>query len=398
MTSRDTDYDVTILGGCGRVGLPLGVSLAECGLRVALVDMNAQAVAEVKAGRMPFREADTDGPLARCVTEGKIQATEDPSVIANSGSVIVVIGTPIDDHLNPSPDTVLNVIADVRAHMQRGQLLVLRSTVYPGVTKLVEQLVEELAVDVAFCPERIAEGQAMVELRGLPQIVSARTPEAMRRARELFSLLTNEIVELSPEEAELAKLFTNAWRYIKFAAANQFFMIANEYGLDFCRIRDALAFQYPRAADMPRAGFTAGPCLLKDTMQLAAFNNNNFTLGHVSMMINEGLPLYVISEAEKWFDFSRATVGLLGMAFKGGSDDIRDSLSYKLKRILKLKAREVLCTDPYVTVDPTLSPLAEVLERASLLVIGAPHAEYAKLESQAPIIDIWGVTGQGTRV
>lgn len=398
MTSHEVDYDVTILGGCGRVGLPLGISLAECGLRVALVDTNAQAVTEVNAGRMPFREADADGPLARCVTERRIRATEDPSVIATARSVIVVIGTPIDDHLNPSPDTVLNVIADVRAHMRRGQLLVLRSTLYPGVTRLVEQLVEELAVDVAFCPERIAEGQAMVELRDLPQIVSARTPEAMRRARELFSLLTDEIVELSPEEAELAKLFTNAWRYIKFAAANQFFMIANEYGLDFCRIRDALAFRYPRAADMPKAGFAAGPCLLKDTMQLAAFNNNNFTLGHVSMMINEGLPLYVISEAEKWFDFSGATVGLLGMAFKGGSDDIRDSLSYKLKRILKLKARDVLCTDPYVTVDPTLSPLDEVLERASLLVIGAPHVEYVKLKSPAPIIDIWGVTGQGTRV
>lgn len=128
MTSHEVDYDVTILGGCGRVGLPLGISLAECGLRVALVDTNAQAVTEVKAGRMPFREADAEGPLARCVTERRIRATEDPSVIATARSVIVVIGTPIDDHLNPSPDTVLNVIADVRAHMRRGQLLVLRST------------------------------------------------------------------------------------------------------------------------------------------------------------------------------------------------------------------------------------------------------------------------------
>jgi UDP-N-acetyl-D-mannosaminuronic acid dehydrogenase len=398
MTAGDFEHDVTILGGCGRVGLPLGISLAECGLRVALVDTNAEAVADVQAGRMPFREADADGPLSRCVTEGGIWATEDPSAIAGARTVIVVIGTPVDDHLNPSPDTVLNVIAGVRDHMRAGQLLVLRSTIYPGVTRLVERLVEELSVDVAFCPERIAEGQAMFELRDLPQIVGARTPDAMRRARELFSLLTDEIVELTPEEAELAKLFTNAWRYIKFAAANQFFMIANGYGLDFGRIRDALAYRYPRAADMPKAGFAAGPCLLKDTMQLAAFNNNNFTLGHVSMMINEGLPLYVISEVEKRFDFSEATVGLLGMAFKGGSDDIRDSLSYKLKRILKLKARDVLCTDPYVTVDPTLRPLEEVLEQADLLVIGAPHHEYAELDSSTPIIDIWGVTGHGTRV
>ena len=398
MTEHEFSYEVAVLGGCGRVGLPLGVSLADCGLRVALLDTDTAAVTSVREGRMPFREADADDALARSIAAGRIEATEDPSVLASARSIIVVIGTPIDDHLNPSPDTVLNVIADVREHLRRGQLLVLRSTIYPGVTRLVEELVAEPSVDVAFCPERIAEGHAMTELRDLPQIIGARTPQAMDRARELFSVLTDDIVELNPEEAELAKLFTNAWRYIKFAAANQFFMIANEFGLDFGRIRDALAYRYPRAADMPKAGFAAGPCLLKDTMQLAAFNNNNFTLGHVSMMINEGLPLYVVSQVEDRFDLPDATVGLLGMAFKGGSDDIRDSLSYKLKRILRLKARDVLCTDPHVTVDPTLRPLDEVLERSSLLIIGAPHAEYAKLESSAPVIDIWGITGHGTRV
>ncbi|MGH3040226.1 MAG: UDP binding domain-containing protein, partial [Gaiellaceae bacterium] len=248
----------------------------------------------------------------------------------------------------------------------------------------------------AFCPERIAEGQAMRELRELPQIVSGRTPRAVQRARELFQVLTPQTVELTPEEAELAKLFTNAWRYVKFAAANQFFMIASDFGLEFQRIRDALAYEYPRAADMPTAGFAAGPCLLKDTMQLAAFNNNNFALGHVSMMINEGLPLFVVSQIEKRFDLSEMTVGLLGMAFKGDSDDIRASLSYKLKRILKLKAHAVRCTDPYVTVDRELSSLEEVLDDADLLIIGAPHREYAGLSVRTPIIDIWGVSGNGT--
>jgi UDP-N-acetyl-D-mannosaminuronic acid dehydrogenase len=262
---------------------------------------------------------------------------------------------------------------------------------------MVEALIERLGVkvDVAFCPERIAEGHAMCELSELPQLISARTPTAIERARELFQILTPKTVDLTPEEAELAKLFTNAWRYVKFAAANQFFMIACEFGLEFQTIRDALAYEYPRAADMPSAGFTAGPCLLKDTMQLAAFNNNNFALGHVSMMINEGLPLFVVSQIERRFELSEMTVGLLGMAFKADSDDIRSSLSYKLKRILKLKARAVRCTDPHVTVDRELLPLEDVLEEADLFVIGAPHQEYATLKVRKPVVDIWGVTASG---
>ena len=151
------------------------------------------------------------------------------------------------------------------------------------------------------------------------------------------------------EEAELAKLFTNTWRYIKFAAANQLYMIANDFGADFERIRAALTQDYPRAMDMPGPGLAAGPCLLKDTMQLAAFNNNNFILGHASMMINEGLPLYLVARLEQNHDLAGMTVGILGMAFKAESDDIRDSLSYKLKRLLRLRADRVLCTDPYVS-------------------------------------------------
>ena len=178
----------------------------------------------------------------------------------------------------------------------------LRSTVYPGVTRGVERLFADagLDVDVAFCPERIAEGKAMEELFTLPQIVSGRTtggPRPGRRAVQATS--PTPIVELEPEEAELAKLFTNTWRYIKFAAANQFYIMANDHGLDFDRIRTALAHDYPRAADMPGAGFAAGPCLFKDTMQLAAFTDNSFVLGHAAMLVNEGLPLYVVSQLEQ---------------------------------------------------------------------------------------------------
>jgi UDP-N-acetyl-D-mannosaminuronic acid dehydrogenase len=278
-------------------------------------------------------------------------------------------------------------------HFRDGQLLVLRSTVFPGVTRLVEQLVADngLKMDIAFCPERIAEGKAMTELFDLPQIVSGTTPQARERAAELFGELTDSVVHLEPEEAELAKLFTNTWRYIKFAAVNQFYMIADSRGLDFERIRAGLSQDYPRASDMPGAGFAAGPCLFKDTMQLAAFNDNNFALGHAAMLVNEGLPLYIVSKLAEQHDLRSMTVGILGASFKGGSDDIRSSLAYKLKRILSFKARRVLMTDPYVTVDPELVPLEQVLAEADLVIVATPHPEYRDLQIDKPVADVWNV-------
>jgi UDP-N-acetyl-D-mannosaminuronic acid dehydrogenase len=268
------------------------------------------------------------------------------------------------------------------------------------VTAMVERELRQRCpgVEVVFCPERIAEGKALDELFRLPQLVAGREATSLARAEKLFAHLTPDTVRLTPEEAELAKLFTNTWRYLKFAVANQLFMIANNYGLDYERIRSALAFDYPRAADLPAAGLAAGPCLLKDTMQLAAFNNNNFVLGHAAMMINEGLPLYVADRMEQRFGLAERTVGILGMAFKAESDDVRASLSYKLKRILRFKAKAVLCTDPYVRTDTDLHPLDLVLETCDLLVIGAPHACYRDIEARQPVVDLWNLLGHGVLV
>jgi UDP-N-acetyl-D-mannosaminuronic acid dehydrogenase len=315
--------------------------------------------------------------------------------------VVVVIGTPVDEHLNPDPQAIPRALDEITAHLRDGQTLVLRSTVYPGVTALVERMIARLGVevDVCFCPERIAEGRAMTELYSLPQIVSARSARGRAAAAELFGHLTEKIVHLEPEEAELAKLFTNTYRYIKFATANQLYMMANDFGLDYERIRAGLVEDYPRAADLPQAGFAAGPCLFKDTMQLAAFHKNAFTLGHSAMLVNEGLPLYVVGRMEeRWPELDSMTVGILGMAFKGGSDDIRASLSYKLKRILAFKAGNVLTSDPLVSVDPALHPLEHVLTHADVLVIGAPHPEYADLETELEVVDIWGLRRQGVRI
>jgi len=398
--TRRFPTDVAIIGGCGHVGLPLGITLADRGRSTVLYDVSDSAVKLVNDGTLPFQEAGADQALERVTGSGALRATTDPASVAGAEHIVVVIGTPVDEHLNPDPQAIPRALDLCAQHFTDGQILILRSTVYPGVTALVERMVQGLAVDldVAFCPERIAEGQAMAELTELPQIVAARTPRARRRAEALFRTLTPEVVHLDPEEAELAKLFTNTWRYIKFATANQLYMIANDFGLDYERIRSALAHGYPRAADLPRAGFAAGPCLLKDTMQLAAFNNNNFTLGHAAMLVNEGLPLYLVARLEQRHDLRAATVGILGMAFKAGSDDTRASLSYKLKRILQFKAAGVRCTDPYVTSDPSLRPLDQVLAEADLLVIGAPHPAYRDLATDRPVVDVWGVTGRGVRV
>jgi UDP-N-acetyl-D-mannosaminuronic acid dehydrogenase len=397
---QEFERDVVVIGGCGHVGLPLAIAFADRGARVSIYDVSQAAVECVNAGRLPFDEPGAAPVLARVVAGGQLRASTDPAIVGSAENVIVVIGTPVDEHLNPNQTAIPKALGGCAEYLRDGQLLVLRSTVFPGVTALVEKMVAGLGVsiEVAFCPERIAEGKAMTELFELPQIVSARTATGMARAAALFSLLTDSIVELTPEEAELAKLFTNVWRYIKFATANQFYMMANDRGLDFERIRKGLSQDYPRAADMPGAGFAAGPCLFKDTMQLAAFNNNNFALGHTAMTINEGLPLYLVHRLEQKFDLSAMTVGILGMAFKGESDDIRSSLSYKLKRILEFKADRVLCTDPYVTSDKNLLPEQEVLDRSDLLVIATPHRRYADLVTDKPVADIWNVLGSGVKI
>ena len=397
MPSEGFSIDVVVIGGCGHVGLPLAIALADAGLRTAAYDVNAESVGLVSSAVLPFDEPGAQKVFEAVIADGSLSATTDASVVGQAEHVVVVIGTPVDEHLNPDPHAIPRALGRCSEFFRDGQVLVLRSTVYPGVTALVEEMLAGLGrdIDVAFCPERIAEGRAMVELYELPQIVSARTPRGRERAARLFHHLTPRVVHLEPEEAELAKLFTNTWRYIKFATANQLYMMANDYGLDYERIRQAVIEDYPRAQDLPGAGFAAGPCLFKDTMQLAAFNNNQFHIGHAAMLVNEGLPLYLVSRLEKRYDLKHKKVGILGMAFKAGSDDIRSSLAYKLKRILQFKAGGVVCTDPHVTVDPSLLSLEEVLEQADILIIAANHTAYDNLRTDLPVVDIWNQLGEG---
>jgi UDP-N-acetyl-D-mannosaminuronic acid dehydrogenase len=370
--------------------------LSSKGVNTAIYDISKSAVEGINAGKMPFWEPGAETLLRESVESKRLVATTDPSVTGETESLIVVIGTPVDEHLNPDPQAITLALERCRPYLKNGQLLILRSTIYPGVTSQVESELQAwgLDIDVAFAPERIAEHNAVEELVSLPQIVSSRTQRGFERASELFSRIAPSIVRLSPEEAELAKLFTNTWRYVKFAMANQFYMMSTSKGLDYENIRAAIRQDYPRAADVPSAGFAAGPCLFKDTMQLAAFSDNNFHLGHSAMLVNEGMPSFIVSQLESKYDLSSMTVGILGMAFKAGSDDIRSSLSYKLKRVLKFRAKKVLTTDPMVptSIDKELIPLDQVLLEADILIMATPHSDYKDIVTDKPLVDMWGIT------
>jgi len=205
----------------------------------------------------------------------------------------------------------------------------------------------------------------------------------------LFRLLGVRIVPVPPVEAELAKLFTNSYRYIILTAANQFYLIARPFGADFARIRRAVVANYPRMAGFPMSGFAGGLCLLKDTRQLAAYDQSKFLLGQAAMMINEGLPAAVVEGVKTARSLTGLTAGILGMAFKGDNDDHRASLSYKLRKILLLECDRVLCTDPHIA-DPEFVSLDRCLREADILFVGACHAEYRGLATDKPLVDVFG--------
>jgi UDP-N-acetyl-D-mannosaminuronic acid dehydrogenase len=392
-----SSYDVCIIGGLGRVGLPLGISLADAGKKVVLYDINPASIETVSEGKMPFLEAGAEEALKK-VLDKTLFVSSDRDVIPNSYFIIIVIGTPVDKHLNPKFEMFKQLFGEIADIIHDEQHIILRSTVHPGSTEKIKRYLESLnkRTKLSFCPERIAQGRAMEELCTLPQIVAAFDEAALNEARELFSLLTDKITFLSPAEAELAKLFTNAWRYIQFAISNQFYQIAVEHNVDFAKIYDAIKYEYPRTKGLCRPGFAAGPCLFKDTMQLAAFSNNSFFLGHAAMLINEGLPNFIIQKLKDKYTLQDKTVGVLGMAFKADNDDKNESLSYKLKKILEIEAEKVLCSDVYIQEDGFVSA-QEIVDHCDIIIVGAAHKEYADLviDDNKILVDVWNFYGKG---
>lgn len=395
MTKND-QYDACVVGGAGHVGAPLAIVMATHGIKTLVHDIDGKALETIAGGRLPFLDEGGEPALRAALDAGMLGFTSDYGNTSGIPVIIVTIGTPVDKFHNPVLRAVTDCIDLLIPHLSDDQTLILRSTVFPGVTELVHEHLRSRGkqAKVAFCPERVVQGQATRELQALPQIISGMTSEAEEVAADIFSRFAPKLVRMAPKEAEFAKLFSNAYRYIQFAAANQFYVMVESEGLDYRRVLTGLKADYPRLRDLPGPGFAAGPCLYKDTLQLAAVANNQFALGQAAININEGLPDFIIGQLRKRFSLQSLTVGILGMAFKADSDDTRSSLSYKLKRLLRVRAREVLTTDPFVRTDPSLLSVEEVLDRSELLIVGVPHSSYRSLDIRnKPVVDLWGLYG-----
>jgi len=390
----DCDCDICIIGGAGHVGLPLALVFARAGKRVLLYDLNRQALDTIRSGRMPFIEHDAAPLLAAALAHDRLVFSSDVSEIGRARDVIVAVGTPVDEYQNPKLRALLDLVRNIRCHLNPEQTIIIRSTVFPRTCRHVMRTLGEDGGSwhVAYCPERIAQGYAIRELEELPQIVSGCSQRAVDRATALFSVIAPRIIHLEVEEAELVKLFTNAWRYIQFAAANQLFMIAEGIGVDFNRVRKAMVEGYGRAASLPSAGFAAGPCLLKDTLQLSAFNVNGFTLGQAAVGINEGLPGFLVERLKQRYKLDETRVGILGMAFKADIDDIRDSLSYKLGKVLRFHGAAVAYSDEFAR-DPTFITKEQLVAQSDVVIVGVPHSAYRTLAIPAgvEVVDLWGV-------
>ena len=396
----EDEYDICVIGGAGHIGVPLSLVLASKGFRTLIYDVNPAALELVQSGHLPFIEDGGEEMLREVLPTKRLGFTSDPRRIRNVPNLIFTIGTPIDEFHNPKRSVVTDCVRELFPYLEGTRLLVLRSTVSPGTTEELDRFLKRNGkhIAVAFCPERIVQGKAIKEIQTMAQIVSGTSPEAEEMAAQLFQKIASKIVRMKPMEAEFAKLICNTYRYIQFAATNQFYMLVESAGCDYNAVVKGVKDEYPRMRDFPGPGFAAGPCLHKDTLQMAAFAESQFEVGHAAIHVNEGLPAYLVSRLSREYPLDRMRVGVLGMAFKAESDDIRSSLSYKLKHILEFRSKAVLCTDPYVTDDDSLLPLPDVLEQADILIIGAPHRVYADIKTDRLTVDVWNLLGNGVLV
>jgi UDP-N-acetyl-D-mannosaminuronic acid dehydrogenase len=387
-------YDVGVVGGAGHVGIPLSLVLSNRGLRTLIYDINPAALKELRAGRLPFIEEGGEELLRKALADGTLGFSENAADLRGIPAVVVTIGTPIDEFHNPDFTLLTKCVDTLLPHFEAHQTIILRSTVAPGVTEFLDGYLRRRGskVGLAFCPERVVQGKGVAEIQTIPQFVAATSPRAAKIARKIFSKISPQVIEMTPVEAEFSKLICNTFRYITFAATNQLYMMCAHAGIDYIGLLEKVRQGYPRMAYIPGPGFAAGPCLMKDTMQLFAFGRHSFPLGQMAMTINEGLPNFIVDQLRRRMRLKGKTVGILGMAFKAESDDIRDSLSYKLGKILRFEGAQVLYSDEYVK-DPTFIAKSELCRRAEVIIIGVPHRAYRalKIPRTCQVIDLWGI-------
>ncbi len=386
--------DVCVVGGAGHVGIALALVLADSGFKTLILDINKAALETIAAGRLPFFEEGGEALLEKVLAGGGLAFSSDAKSVAQATFVVVTIGTPIDEFHNPEVSNLTRCFDELMPYLRDDQTILLRSTVAPGTTTYIDNYLRDRGkkTRLAFCPERVVQGKGIAEIRALPQLISGTSPEAVVAAKKLFGEIALEVVEMLPLEAEFAKLVCNAFRYIQFAATNQLYMMVEAAGLNYVGLLAKMKRHYPRMESIPGPGFTAGPCLMKDTMQLFAFQKHDFILGQVAMTINEGLPNFIVERLARQFDLRKTRVGILGMAFKAESDDIRDSLSYKLGKLLRFHGAQVFYSDEYAK-DPTFVSKEELIASSDVVIVGVAHNAYRQLQIPARIevVDLWSV-------
>lgn len=386
--------------GLGRVGLPFALFLAQRGCTVYGVETNPATVEALRAGRMPFRE--TGGPEALAATLGtRFHPGDDLAVIHKADTIIITLGTPVDDFNNPVFLPIENLLRAALPHLRKGQLLVLRSTVAPGATEQLGRLIERRGglrigedLFLAFCPERIAEGHSFAELPEVPQIVGGVDAASSERAAKFFRLVTPTIHQIDARSAELSKLFCNMYRYIDFAIGNEFMMIAAQHGREIYPILDAVNRGYKRGG-IKSPGLTGGPCLYKDGFFLTGKIPYNELIAS-AWKIHETTPAYLIEQARPLATLEGAKAAILGLSFKKEIDDPRNSLSYKLRKLLLAEGCEVALHDPLI---PS-APLDEALAGAQFVFLAMNHDAFRALTPDllrqqcapgAVVVDVWNV-------
>jgi len=393
MKARET-YDVCVVGGAGHIGVPLSLVLAESGRKTLILDVNEAALQTMAAGELPFFEEGGKALLQKVLGNNALAFSSDPKDVGNAPVVVITIGTPIDEFHNPNLSRLTVCLDGLMPYLRDDQTIILRSTVAPGTTAYIDNYLRRHGkkTRLAFCPERVVQGKGVEEIRGLPQLISGTSAEATAEAKKLFESIASEVVEMTPLEAEFAKLICNAFRYIQFAATNQLYMMVESAGLNYSDLLAKMKRGYVRMEAIPGPGFAAGPCLMKDTMQLFAFQKQNFILGQVAMTINEGLPNFILERLARQFDLRKTRVGILGMAFKAESDDIRESLSYKLGKLLRFHGAQVFYSDEYAK-DPTFVSKEKLIASSDVVIVGAAHNAYRQLQIPARIevVDLWSV-------
>ncbi len=387
-----TKRNISIIGGAGHIGFPLGLILGSKGFKVSLIDKNKNNIKKINNGEVPFLEENSKKLLTDMIKKKRIYATDQINEISKSKYIIICISTPITNQLNPNLKTFIYFFHQLKKKIKKYQIVIIRSSIYPGICEKVYKIIEKKCKNLSYCPERIVQGKSIVELPKLPQLVSGKSKKAILESGKLFKTICKKIIYTEVIEAELIKLFSNAYRYINFAISNQFYMICQNQNLNFFKIRNIMREGYMRNANIPESGFTAGPCLLKDTMQLSSFYNHRFKLGHAAMSVNEGIPIFIIKKLQKKFDLRKKTVGVLGLTFKAETDDIRDSLSIKLVKLLELKKIKTLQSDEFYKNKKNISK-NDLVKKSDIIILATPHKAYKrlKIKKNKPVVDIWGL-------